>query len=353
MNGLRWIFSRSLSGVSLAATMSCYEVDADGRPAAGDGTGESGGAASSGQCVEQQLGLAGLCLDAGMWALEAFQACADQGLYLARFSPADECGVGLFESAHVACCGGDGRPDSPDRPETTEPDRPPQVPSDDPCGVCPPDAPYCMRGADGQPSCSSGDAPPSPYHCPPEAPFPVPAEDGTLACSSDPGAHPPPAGCSPDCGAGENCEDGCQGSTDPACWTECDASGECWSTCEGSVDDPTCPQECDSAGNCWSTCGEAPNPGVECWTDCDAAGNCWTKCSDGTGSAPPTPPAPAQTCEWMAVQGDQCLPYDVLKHHAYEQCAASGRELTQIYPAEDCPGGSTIAKIECCGEGVY
>jgi hypothetical protein len=138
--------------------------------------------------------------------------------------------------------------------------------------------------------------------------------DGT-----DPGGKPPANG-------GGKGDPGC-GATGP---------GACVSIAAGAV--CTDPNGKDLA---WKLC---QGKGLELTgLDLDPKGGCTVTCCGP--SAPPPPVA----CTWTAIgDGTTCLSYVDLKTKAVAICAAQKADPRSLYPADDCAGGATIAKLECC-----
>ena len=67
--------------------------------------------------------------------------------------------------------------------------------------------------------------------------------------------------------------------------------------------------------------------------------------------AGPTPP-PTESCTWAAIgDGSSCLSYVDIKTKAVAICESQKAEPRSLYPADDCSGGATIAKLECCVAG--
>lgn len=339
----RW----TLAAPAIAVALSCDEVGTPtARPANNGANGDESGATAASGCVEDQLGGAGLCLDAGMWALEAWQTCTDQGLYLADFAPYDECGVGLFGRVRVACCGGDGVPDNNDPPDKPTPGEP--CACDAATGWCPPGCdgggggvggkcfPMAIGGVGctgpealrdmGVKACAESGAEATQFE------VSTWCDDGsaggaTVTCcfmGSDP--TPVPNGC-----------DGCP----PNAYCGRDESGK--PTCVPVPTDPAAPCNCPPdapyclpAADGTLTCTADPNkPGepVECWTDCDAAGQCWTTCSDGSGGGPT--PVPGQ-CTTDCDSAGNCKTY-CPSTGCVEEKGANG------FYAQYCPDGcSTV-----------
>lgn len=64
---------------------------------------------------------------------------------------------------------------------------------------------------------------------------------------------------------------------------------------------------------------------------------------------PEPPPPPPSACSWQALgDGATCIGFADLKGQADAICQAQKANLTQLYSANDCPGGTTIAKVQCC-----
>lgn len=83
--------------------------------------------------------------------------------------------------------------------------------------------------------------------------------------------------------------------------------------------------------------------------DVDAKGGCVVTCCAPTPPPPPPPPPPPQACTWSAIgDGTTCLSYVDLKTKAEAICASEKAAVTAMYFANDCPNGSTAAKLECC-----
>jgi hypothetical protein len=75
----------------------------------------------------------------------------------------------------------------------------------------------------------------------------------------------------------------------------------------------------------------------------DPKAGCSVTCCD------PGPPPPVEACTWTAIgDGSACLSFVDIKTKAVAICEAQGSEVRSVYPAGDCPGGATIAKLECC-----
>lgn len=79
-----------------------------------------------------------------------------------------------------------------------------------------------------------------------------------------------------------------------------------------------------------------------------SAGSCQATCCPGKG--PPPPPPPPTPCTYEQVgDGVTCLSYSEIKTQASNVCDAQKLSVRSVYPANDCPGGATITKVECCG----
>ncbi len=79
----------------------------------------------------------------------------------------------------------------------------------------------------------------------------------------------------------------------------------------------------------------------------------FTPCKDeppppGSKTAPAKTPA-LETCFWSQIgDGQSCIPYGDLKSKAMAICQSKDAEPRALFPADDCKGGATIAKLECC-----
>lgn len=88
-------------------------------------------------------------------------------------------------------------------------------------------------------------------------------------------------------------------------------------------------------------------------TCCGGAGGGGGKPQPPPPPKPPEPPTPPQpppaACSWQALgAGGACIAFGDLKGQADALCQAQKANLTQLYSANDCPGGTTIAKVQCC-----
>jgi hypothetical protein len=88
---------------------------------------------------------------------------------------------------------------------------------------------------------------------------------------------------------------------------------------------------------------------------CSAKGVFLTKLSRSTADKAATclatccPPPPLEICSWVALgDGSTCISNADLKTKAAAACSAQRAEPRSLYPSNDCPGGTTIAKLECC-----
>ena len=61
------------------------------------------------------------------------------------------------------------------------------------------------------------------------------------------------------------------------------------------------------------------------------------------------PPVATTECVWLSVgDGNACLSDADLKSDAAQLCSNQKSELFDLFPTNDCAGGSTAAKVECC-----
>jgi hypothetical protein len=61
------------------------------------------------------------------------------------------------------------------------------------------------------------------------------------------------------------------------------------------------------------------------------------------------PPAPPQSCTWTTIgDGSACVSYVDIKTQAVAICDAQKSEPHTVATADDCAGGATITKLECC-----
>ena len=76
-----------------------------------------------------------------------------------------------------------------------------------------------------------------------------------------------------------------------------------------------------------------------------------TCCTQGPSPPTPTPtPVPGpNACTWSAVgSGATCLSFVEIATQAQAYCEGIGGNVQSLHPANDCPSGATIAKVECC-----
>jgi hypothetical protein len=128
---------------------------------------------------------------------------------------------------------------------------------------------------------------------------------------------------------------------DPGC-THPPKPGGCFIVDAGSVcSDPVKGKEAAAAicaGKGYDIVGLSDDPKAGCTVTC-------------CPPAPPPPPPP-EACTWQALgDGTACIAYGDLKLKAVSVCEAQKAEVRSLYPADDCPNGATIAKLECCVPG--
>jgi hypothetical protein len=77
-----------------------------------------------------------------------------------------------------------------------------------------------------------------------------------------------------------------------------------------------------------------------------SSGGCQATCCPGK----PPPPPPPTPCTYEQIgDGVTCLSYADIKTQATGICDSRKLFVRSVYPANDCSGGATIAKVECCG----
>lgn len=81
----------------------------------------------------------------------------------------------------------------------------------------------------------------------------------------------------------------------------------------------------------------------------DTPSGCQITCCTKDGPTPPPPTPTPSPCTWSAVgSGTTCLSFVEIATQAQAFCDAMGNNVQSLHPANDCAGGATIAKVECC-----